>query len=160
MRNLILSSLLAGSALALGACSYAPPESASVVVDGQTLTAEQARWREHIAILADDAMEGRLAGTPGYERAADYVVQQGVPSVFLWPGTKGPGKAAFDHFLSTHYHQASDQIDQQPNIDWASGVRFIEANFAITKAIADAAERPRWNRGDFFGTLYNGHGAE
>lgn len=87
-------------------------------------------------------------------------VQQGVPSVFLWPGTKGPGKAAFDHFLSTHYHQASDQIDQQPNIDWASGVRFIEANFAITKAIADAAERPRWNRGDFFGTLYNGHGAE
>lgn len=87
-------------------------------------------------------------------------VQQGVPSVFLWPGTKGPGKAAFDHFLSTHYHQASDELDQQPNIDWASGVRFIEANFAITKAIADAPERPRWNKGDFFGTLYNGHGAK
>lgn len=76
MRNLILSALLAGSSLALGACSYAAPESASVVIDGQTLTAEQARWRSHIAILADDAMEGRLAGTPGYDRAADYVVQQ------------------------------------------------------------------------------------
>ncbi len=87
-------------------------------------------------------------------------VQQGVPSVFLWPGTKGPGKAAFDHFLSTHYHQASDELDQQPNIDWASGVRFIEANFAITKAIADAPERPRWNKGDFFGTLYKGYGAK
>ncbi len=76
MPKLILSALLAGSSLALGACSYAAPESASVVVDGQTLTAAQARWREHIAILADDAMEGRLAGTPGYDRAADYVVRQ------------------------------------------------------------------------------------
>lgn len=39
-------------------------------------------------------------------------------------------------------------------------MRFIEANFAITKAIADAPERPRWNKGDFFGTLYEGHGAK
>ena len=76
MHRILLSVLLAGSAIGLGACSYAAPDSASVMVDGQTLTAEQARWRGHIAILADDAMEGRLAGTPGYDRAADYVVQQ------------------------------------------------------------------------------------
>jgi hypothetical protein len=87
-------------------------------------------------------------------------VQQGIPSVFVWPGTKGPGKAAFDAFLGTHYHQPSDAVGQTPPIDWASGVRFIEANYMIAREIADAPERPRWNKGDFFGTLYNGLGAK
>lgn len=87
-------------------------------------------------------------------------VQQGIPSVFVWPGTKGPGKAAFDHFLSTHYHQPSDEVGQTPPIDWASGVKFIDANYQIAREIADAPERPKWNKGDFFGTLYNGYGAK
>jgi hypothetical protein len=30
----------------------------------------------------------------------------------------------------------------------------------IAREIADAAERPRWNKGDFFGTLYGGLGAK
>lgn len=34
------------------------------------------RWMEHVRVLADDNMEGRLTGTPGYERAAAYVAQQ------------------------------------------------------------------------------------
>lgn len=87
-------------------------------------------------------------------------VQQGIPSVFVWPGTKGPGKAAFDAFLSTHYHQPSDAVGQTPPIDWASGVRFVEANYMIAREIADAPDRPRWNKGDFFGTLYGGLGAK
>jgi Zn-dependent M28 family amino/carboxypeptidase len=32
------------------------------------------RWLTHVKLLADDNMEGRLAGTPGYDRAAAYVV--------------------------------------------------------------------------------------
>ena len=31
------------------------------------------RWMGHVKVLADDNMEGRLTGTPGYERAAAYV---------------------------------------------------------------------------------------
>lgn len=31
------------------------------------------RWWAHVKVLADDNMEGRLAGTPGYDRAAAYV---------------------------------------------------------------------------------------
>lgn len=31
------------------------------------------RWMAHVKILADDNMEGRLTGTPGYDRAAAYV---------------------------------------------------------------------------------------
>ena len=34
------------------------------------------RWWGDVAVLADDKMEGRLTGTPGYQRAADYVVSQ------------------------------------------------------------------------------------
>jgi Zn-dependent M28 family amino/carboxypeptidase len=32
------------------------------------------RWWGDVSALADDGMEGRLAGSPGYDRAADYVV--------------------------------------------------------------------------------------
>jgi Zn-dependent M28 family amino/carboxypeptidase len=34
------------------------------------------RWWSDVAALADDSMEGRLTGTPAYQRSADYVVAQ------------------------------------------------------------------------------------
>ena len=34
------------------------------------------RWMAHVKILADDNMEGRLTGSPGYDRAAAYVADQ------------------------------------------------------------------------------------
>jgi Zn-dependent M28 family amino/carboxypeptidase len=87
-------------------------------------------------------------------------VQQGVPSVFLWPGTSGPGKAAVDAFFANNYHKPSDEVVQGPPIDWESGERFINVNYQIARDIADAAQRPAWNKGDFFGTLYGGYGAK
>lgn len=35
-----------------------------------------ARWWNHVRILASDEYEGRAAGSPGYDRAADYVAEQ------------------------------------------------------------------------------------
>ena len=87
-------------------------------------------------------------------------VQQGVPSVFLWPGQAGPGKAAVEDFFKNHYHQASDELWQTPALDWSQGVRFVEANYAIAREIADGDARPAWNKGDFFGLLYGGYGAK
>ena len=87
-------------------------------------------------------------------------VQQGVPSVFLWPGQKGPGKAAVAAFWADKYHKPQDEVGQEPLLDWAQGVRFVKVNYAISRAIADGDERPRWNKGDFFGTLYGGFGAK
>lgn len=81
-------------------------------------------------------------------------VQQGIPSVFLWPGQKGPGKAAWAEFFATRYHRPSDDLSQP--IDWKQAMRFVEANYTIARAIADNDARPVWNRGDFFGTLYRG----
>jgi hypothetical protein len=81
-------------------------------------------------------------------------VQKGIPSVFLWPGQKGPGKAAVEDFMSHRYHRVGDEIDQ--GIDWSQGPRFVSVNYAIAREIADAPERPVWNKGDYFGTLYKG----
>ncbi|WP_204277292.1 zinc-binding metallopeptidase family protein, partial [Klebsiella oxytoca] len=78
-------------------------------------------------------------------------VRKGVPSVFLWPGAGGPGRAAIDDFMKNHYHQPSDEIGQLPAIDWESGVRFVDVNYRIAREIADGDQRPMWNKGDFFG---------
>jgi len=40
------------------------------------LTPEQSAIRADVAALADDAMAGREAGTAGYDRAADYVIER------------------------------------------------------------------------------------
>jgi len=85
-------------------------------------------------------------------------VQKGIPSVFLWPGQKGPGKAAWDEFMKNHYHKPSDEISQP--LDWAQGVRFVAVNYAIAREVADNDERPRWNKGDYFGTYFGGYGAK
>jgi hypothetical protein len=84
-------------------------------------------------------------------------VQQGVPSVFLVTGPGGEGAAVFKAFLKDHYHQPSD--DMSLPFNWAAGAKFVGVNLAIARELADAPERPRWNKGDFFGTLYNGYGA-
>ena len=81
-------------------------------------------------------------------------VEKGVPSVFLWPGQKGPGKAAVTDFLANHYHKPSDDLNLP--IRWDAGVRFVDINYRIARDIADAPARPLWNRGDYFGTLFKG----
>ncbi len=45
-------------------------------LDLALVTITGAGVRAHMEVLASDAMEGREAGTPGYERAADYVAAQ------------------------------------------------------------------------------------
>jgi hypothetical protein len=54
--------------LLLAACATAP--------EPPTQAERAERWWSDVAVLADDKMEGRLTGTPGYQRAADYVVTQ------------------------------------------------------------------------------------
>ena len=59
MRKLILS-------LFIGASILAPAQSPA---PGQS-------WWDYVKVLADDNMEGRETGSPGYDRAAAYVVEQ------------------------------------------------------------------------------------
>ena len=81
-------------------------------------------------------------------------VKKGIPSLFLWPGVKGAGAKPFEDFLSRCYHRPCDDLSQP--ILWDQGVRFVATNYAIARAVADAPQRPTWNKGDYFGTTYNG----
>jgi hypothetical protein len=85
-------------------------------------------------------------------------VRAGIPAVSLEPGPSGPGKAAIADFLENHYHEPSDEVT--PAILWDQGLRFVEINYGIARALADGEQRPLWNKGDFFGTLYGGPGAK
>jgi len=84
-------------------------------------------------------------------------VKQGVPSVFLVPGFTSTdpaidGESIWRGFLSTYYHQPSDDMTQP--IDWPSALRFARANVRIGYAVAEDAQRPEWNEGDFFGDKF------
>lgn len=81
-------------------------------------------------------------------------VEQGVPSVFLWPGLAGPGRAAFEDFMKNRYHKEGDEVDA--GILWDQAVRFVDINYRIAREIADAPTRPTWNTGDWFGDHF-GH---
>ena len=85
-------------------------------------------------------------------------VQQGIPSVFLVTGPGGDGAVVGKAFQKDHYHQPSD--DMNLPFVWSAGTKFVALNLAIARELADAPERPRWNKGDFFGTLYKGYGAD
>ncbi len=52
--------------------------------------AEGKAWWAHVQVLADDKLEGRNAGTPGYDKAVEYVESQ-----FKAIGLKPAGTSGF-----------------------------------------------------------------
>lgn len=98
--------------------------------------------------LAEDPLphEGLFTRSDHYR-----FVQEGVPSVFLMTGFANGGREKFTHFLSTHYHKVSDQLDLP--IDWKTGAKFARINYEIAREIADAPEAPRWYADSFFGKV-------
>lgn len=82
-------------------------------------------------------------------------VEQGVPSIFLWPGFASGGEKKFRDFYENHYHAPSDDISLP--IRFKDLARFAEVNYIIARALADSPQRPVWNKGDFFGDLFTKH---
>ncbi|MDF0543083.1 M28 family metallopeptidase [Sphingobium sp. H39-3-25] len=88
-----------------------------------------------------------------FTRSDHYMfVKQGVPAVFLATGYANGGEKAWGAFLSGNYHHPGDDMKQA--IDWDSGARFAEANYRITRAMADDDAPPMWFKGDFFGDTF------
>ncbi|MCI4590925.1 M20/M25/M40 family metallo-hydrolase [Sphingobium sp. BYY-5] len=79
-------------------------------------------------------------------------VKQGVPAVFLATGYANGGEKAWGDFLGGAYHHPGDDMSQK--IDWNAGARFAEANYRITRAMADSDTLPQWFAQDFFGDLF------
>lgn len=109
--------------------------------------------RLNVALSPDPLPEESL-----FVRSDHYsFVQQGVPSVFLVTGFnavdgEGKGGEVFKEFLSTHYHKPSDDLNLP--IDFEAGAKFAQINYLIAQNIANAANRPAWNVGDYFGQKY------
>jgi Zn-dependent M28 family amino/carboxypeptidase len=114
---------------------------------------------------------GRAAKSAGLERSPDPFpergyftrsdqfpfVQQGIPSVFLATGFKTPEAgtdpaALYNHFMMTHYHNATD--DRNLRFDTESAGRVALVNYLMAREIANAEQRPLWKEDDFFGSLY------
>jgi Peptidase family M28/PA domain len=88
-----------------------------------------------------------------FTRSDHYMfVRQGVPAVYLATGYANGGEKAWDSFYAGAYHHPDDDLRQA--IDWQAGARFVEANFRITRAMADADQPPLWVQGDFFGDTF------
>jgi len=88
-----------------------------------------------------------------FTRSDHYMfVRKGVPAVFLATGFANGGEKAWGEFLSGNYHHPGDDMMQK--IDWQAGARFAEANYRITRAMANADTPPLWIEGDFFGDTF------
>jgi hypothetical protein len=110
---------------------------------------EQAAAAQGVKLVPDPTPE-----EASFVRSDHYsFVKAGIPAVSLDIGPGGPGAAASKEFLDKHYHQPSDEVGL---IDWKQGLRFVALNYAIARAVADADDKPVWNKGDFFGALYKG----
>jgi hypothetical protein len=115
---------------------------------------EAAAAAEGLKVVPDPAPEEMF-----FVRSDHYsFVKAGVPAVSLDSGPGGAGAAAQKKFLAENYHKPSDQIDLP--IDWASAAKYKRLNYAVARALTDAPERPRWNKGDFFGVQFGGYGAQ
>lgn len=84
-------------------------------------------------------------------------VRQGIPAIYLMPGTGSFDKAedgakSVDVFLQTHYHKPTD--DMSLPINWQAAQRFAHVNFMLGVEIANQKERIQWRKGDFFGELF------
>ncbi|MDT8760441.1 M20/M25/M40 family metallo-hydrolase [Sphingomonas psychrotolerans] len=109
---------------------------------------------EGLKVVPDPAPEENF-----FVRSDHYsFVQAGIPAVSVDSGPGGPGEAAQREFLAGHYHKPSDDLSLP--IDWAAAAKFTRLNYAAARAIADADARPQWNKGDFFGVAFGGHGAK
>ncbi len=103
---------------------------------------------ENGVILSPDPMpeEGLFVRSDQYS----YVLA-GVPASYLDIGFGNGGEPHHRDFLNNHYHEASDHIE---HVDFEALERFVAVNYSSARNIANMAERPAWNEGDFFGELY------
>lgn len=86
-------------------------------------------------------------------------IRAGVPAVYLTGGivpadkdkARDP-KIALRYFMRNCYHQPCDDAAQP--IQYGDAARLARLNARIGMLIGNAARRPRWNQGDFFGDRF------
>ena len=84
-------------------------------------------------------------------------VKKGVPALAIINAFESTdpaidGRQAVLDWLGTRYHRPSDDLSQP--IHWDVGVAFTRLSYRTGIRIANQAERPTWNEGDFFGETF------
>jgi hypothetical protein len=84
-------------------------------------------------------------------------VKRGVPSIYVGAGYKAVDpkfdiKAETVKWEETTYHSPKDDMSQP--IDFTVGAMVAKFNYLLGREIANAPERPRWKKGDFFGDMF------
>lgn len=116
--------------------------------------------------IARSAVEGeglQLVPDPNPEqvyfvRSDQYsFVKEGIPALYLDDAhlSADPAvdaEAVFKQHLISHYHMPSD--DMKLPMHWPSFARLTRVIARVGRGIADAAERPAWLPGDFFGETF------
>ncbi len=93
-----------------------------------------------------------------FVRADHYMfVREGIPSLSVWTGIKSFNKSEdaakiVEEYLEKTYHRVNDDLSLPFN--WDAAARFTLVNFNIGMAIANAKDRPTWNKGNFFGDTF------
>ena len=92
-----------------------------------TIAVDPAMVEAHMSYLADDALEGREAGTPGYDLAADYVAQQmadiglapaGDPESYFQEVPLRRSLRDADAVSLTITNAEGEALDMGENVDW------------------------------------------
>lgn len=84
-------------------------------------------------------------------------VTQGIPALHLKYGNKTADgmnnlTEQVKAWRAATYHQPQDDINGI--FDFEAGRKYVQLSFLIGYQLAQAAERPKWNAGDFFGQRY------
>ncbi|HEY0684069.1 MAG TPA: M28 family metallopeptidase [Steroidobacter sp.] len=85
-------------------------------------------------------------------------IRRGIPALVLGAGYQ-PRNPSVDldelrrQFLSTHYHQPSDDLTLP--IDYRTAADLVRINLRIVLGAANAASAPRWANGDFFAEKFS-----
>ena len=85
-------------------------------------------------------------------------VVQGVPALHLKYGNRtADGKnnlsETVQKWRAVTYHKPQDNF-AGGTFDWAAGAQYARLNFLIGYQVAQASQRPSWNKGDFFGVRF------
>jgi hypothetical protein len=80
-------------------------------------------------------------------------IRQGVPALFPVIAEGDTAEARLhEEWRRNTYHSPQDDLSQP--FDWAAGAKFGDFALRMTLDIANAAKRPTWNDGDFFGERF------
>jgi Zn-dependent M28 family amino/carboxypeptidase len=106
-----------------------------------------------VEVLSDPEPERRA-----FVRSDQYsFIRRGVPAISLKVGfiKDSPEHEIVKRWRKERYHAPSDDVHQP--IDFEAAAKFNEAYLRVVEAVANRAERPRWNNDSFFKRFAKGN---